>query len=286
MAETSRIRLDEEYFDIGSFGDRIDKAYQDLKGDQAIDFQLRIKEENPFSRRRRAPELKLPRATQVQAAMFRNEDDAAEMLSAGSEERWMEAGSSLYGKYDINAVLVLSGARDAEERRRPTGDRSEHDPEGTSAQEIAKTTDDDETPVSHEDRDRPISQAMLSQFMGEVVEKITAAGQLQMDKLREDLAEGLREIKRDINKVEERVDINERAIQELTEDARKVDNLLKTLATATQNLELLAEDLENRSRRANIRVKSLPEDISDQELSPTLKEIFVNLLDFRHRHAI
>ncbi|XP_069506385.1 uncharacterized protein [Ambystoma mexicanum] len=116
-----------------------------------------------------------------------------------------------------------------------------------------------ELDLNQEPQELPVTRSMLKTLLGEIVEKITEAGQKQMDALREDLAE----IKRDVNIIVERVDTNERAIQEMTDDARKVDVLLETLATATHNLELRAEDLENRSRRSNVRVKSLPEAVHD-----------------------
>ncbi|XP_069460560.1 uncharacterized protein [Ambystoma mexicanum] len=126
-----------------------------------------------------------------------------------------------------------------------------------------------------EHQDTLVMYAALTKVLGEMVNKITEASQGQMDTLREDLEEGIKEIKRDINKIEERVDTNERALQELTEDVWKTENLLETLAAATQNLELQAEELEHRSRRVNIRIKALPESVQQQDLKQTLISIFM-----------
>ncbi|XP_069463392.1 uncharacterized protein [Ambystoma mexicanum] len=81
--------------------------------------------------------------------------------------------------------------------------------------------------------------------------------QRQLSTIREELKSSLQEVRKDMVELGERVDATERGLSEMTEDVKQNGILLEQITRATHNLELHAEDLENRSRRSNIRVKGL-----------------------------
>ncbi|XP_069467854.1 uncharacterized protein [Ambystoma mexicanum] len=99
----------------------------------------------------------------------------------------------------------------------------------------------------------------------------------QFQTLKEDMKQSLQEVKIDIAKLEERTDTLEKVVQQI-EDTQKSDEMFEQLARISNNLELQCEDLENRLRRSNIRIKNLPESIKDKNLQGTVTQLFAEIL--------
>ncbi|XP_069498864.1 rho-associated protein kinase 1-like [Ambystoma mexicanum] len=97
--------------------------------------------------------------------------------------------------------------------------------------------------------------------------------------LKEDRKQSLQEVKKDIAKLEERTDTLEKAVQQMEDKNNKSEEALEHLSRLSYNLELQCEDLENRLRRSNIRIRNLPESIEDKDLPETVQQLFTEVLE-------
>ncbi|CAL1581895.1 unnamed protein product [Knipowitschia caucasica] len=110
------------------------------------------------------------------------------------------------------------------------------------------------SPVSHEDENSDPEEDKLSLILREIRE------------LREDNKEQLGEIKRDIGKINSRVDDTERRLVTAEARVQGAEDVLAEVVKQHEQLKLKVCDLEGRSRRDNVRIYGIPE---GEEGSPT-----------------
>ena len=112
------------------------------------------------------------------------------------------------------------------------------------------------------------SEAMLAKFRSIVRDEITAASR----KLSSDFVRGLKEIGHRTNQLEQRMDLATTMLDGHEEEVCRLSTELETLRDKL-------EDVENRARRDNLRVRGIPEVITDlqgtataffQELAPDI----------------
>ena len=100
----------------------------------------------------------------------------------------------------------------------------------------------------------------------------------EMTELRVDLNEKMAALRTDVDAVGTRVIEAEDRIQGLQEDKEGLKRDMKDLQHLVQINTMKLEDLENRSRRENIRVRGLREGEEGTDVKAAMKELFVSLL--------
>lgn len=86
-------------------------------------------------------------------------------------------------------------------------------------------------------------------------------------------------VKRDVSATNERVTTLASDVTSLTTDVSGLQAAHDTLADRVAQLQLLVDDLENRNRRRNIRIRDLPEATGQADLKATVTAIFNACLD-------
>ncbi|KAJ1115925.1 hypothetical protein NDU88_004145 [Pleurodeles waltl] len=81
-----------------------------------------------------------------------------------------------------------------------------------------------------------------------------------MTTLKDNLKSCIREVQKEVTEVDERVDDLERTIDAREQDQKMVWRCMVTLEEQHIELQLKQEDLENRSRRNNVRIRGMPRD--------------------------
>ena len=100
----------------------------------------------------------------------------------------------------------------------------------------------------------------------------------EIQTLREDLNERLKSLREDIDSAGTRLLDLEQRTQSMDQ---KLDTVIPRMATTQQNIDLMQlklEDLENRSRRDNIRIKHLEENVEGTDMSNYVQRLFQSLI--------
>lgn len=85
------------------------------------------------------------------------------------------------------------------------------------------------------------------------------------------------ELRGEIDQLGERTDTLENKFDKLTQYVHVLEEDNAAMRHTVSQLQLQQEDLENRERRQNLRIRGVPESISDKELRPYLLGLFVTL---------
>ncbi|VEL16763.1 unnamed protein product [Protopolystoma xenopodis] len=93
------------------------------------------------------------------------------------------------------------------------------------------------------------------------------------------LTDEMRDIRKDIVNIAVRTDTIEKAQEKLLKHNTYLHKTVKKQAQQIEELERQMEDFENRSRRVNLRVRGIPEIITQGELKQALWQIFNSILN-------
>ena len=85
------------------------------------------------------------------------------------------------------------------------------------------------------------------------------------------------ELRKEIDQLGERTDTLEIKFDELTQYVHVLEEDNAAMKNTLSQLQLQQEDLENRERRQNLRIRGIPESVTDKELRPYLLALFVTL---------
>lgn len=96
--------------------------------------------------------------------------------------------------------------------------------------------------------------------------------------IKETLSAAIADLKLDIRAVTTRVNDIEKTTAQQTAALRHINHKVNIHTTFLRDLYRHTEDLENRSRRNNLRVRGLPESVVFDRLSPAILNIFNDLL--------
>lgn len=133
---------------------------------------------------------------------------------------------------------------------------------------------------------QPPSREDMQAWFQDLQDKFMSTVQEQFTTMKNDMKQVVQDIKVDMAKLEERTDIIGKTIQSVEEETQQVSQTQKHLARLTHNLEIQCEDLENRSRRSNIRIKNLAESVLDKDLKMAVKEVFREVLEAQDTEVI
>lgn len=87
-------------------------------------------------------------------------------------------------------------------------------------------------------------------------------------------AQDIQEIKAELHALSDRVDSGEGSISSLTQRVSASERSQESQAATAVDLQLHLEDLEDRSRRNNLRLRGLPEATGAEDLEATVVAIF------------
>lgn len=92
-------------------------------------------------------------------------------------------------------------------------------------------------------------------------------------------ARDIQEIREEMQTISERVDAGESSISALTQRVKDLEQSRETQAATAVDLQLHLEDLEDRSRRNNLRLRGIPEATGAEDLEATVLAILQGVLD-------
>lgn len=92
-------------------------------------------------------------------------------------------------------------------------------------------------------------------------------------------ARDIQEIRKEMQTISERVDAGESSISALTQRVKDLEQSRETQAATAVDLQLHLEDLEDRSRRNNLRLRGIPEATGAEDLEATVLAILQGVLD-------
>ncbi|XP_069465269.1 tropomyosin-like [Ambystoma mexicanum] len=122
------------------------------------------------------------------------------------------------------------------------------------------------------------SKEHMQMWFRELQDKFMTTVQDQFNTMREDMKQAVQELQVDVAKLEERTDMLERIVQNAEEEAQQHSETQEHLVRLTHNVELQCEDLENRSRRSNIRIENMVEAGEDKDLKMAVQVVFRDIL--------
>lgn len=92
------------------------------------------------------------------------------------------------------------------------------------------------------------------------------------------LKSDLAEIKSDVKQIYARVHTLEESNEQISQHASRLEDTVKLQQRELYELKLHVDDLENRSRRNNLRIRGLTEQIEDKNIHTVIQQIFLELL--------
>lgn len=92
------------------------------------------------------------------------------------------------------------------------------------------------------------------------------------------MKEELSEIKTDMRHIASRIEAIEESTTLLTNHSEHMEKVVQSQSREIYKLKMQLDDLENRSRRNNIRIKGLPESVQDKDIHSVLTQLFNELL--------
>lgn len=98
-------------------------------------------------------------------------------------------------------------------------------------------------------------------------------------RLEESYKQEIRVLKHDIQDIGVRVDEIERRTNDLSACARDHHSAIQFLLHREEEHSMLMDDIENRNRRNNIRIRGIPESVATKDLDPTLQRLFAAILE-------
>ncbi|MEE6521214.1 hypothetical protein FKM82_019315 [Ascaphus truei] len=96
--------------------------------------------------------------------------------------------------------------------------------------------------------------------------------------VQEDTEKALQNIRAEIGALTERTEDLESKVEGISNEQAETHEEVLRCGDAVRDLQNKLEDLENRERRQNIRLKNIPEDITHEELQPYLRRLFLQLV--------
>lgn len=138
-------------------------------------------------------------------------------------------------------------------------------------------------PREHDDEDDDISLATSEEMVRHNIHHDSPLTYADMTEIAADIknsfSTAITDLKADILMLTEQMSTNERAGRRRDRAIARIDTIIDShsLHLITMNRQL--EDLDNRGRRNNIRVRGVPESITTEQIRPALTSIFNNLTD-------
>ncbi|KAE8575755.1 hypothetical protein XENTR_v10003932 [Xenopus tropicalis] len=113
----------------------------------------------------------------------------------------------------------------------------------------------------------PVTVEVLSQHLTALHERLS-------NTIADAIKTALKDIQADVINLGERTDHLENSLDELIQNHNMLEGENKALKDELALLKLHAEDLENRSRRQNLRIRGISEEIGPQNIRPFLRSLF------------
>ena len=116
----------------------------------------------------------------------------------------------------------------------------------------------------------PVTETVLDQKLQALLQNLTNNIAKEVNKL-------AHELRGEIDQLGERTDNLETKFDNMVQYVHALEDENATLKNAVTQLQIQQEDLENRERRQNLRIRGVPESISDKEIRPYLLALFIFL---------
>lgn len=121
-----------------------------------------------------------------------------------------------------------------------------------------------------EDADSPVTRGLLESLFATLTQEFHT--------MENDIKAELRELRRDIYSVGERVDDLENQTTARDEEVSQLQQKVLRLRDQQLDLQAHAEDLENRSRRNNICIRAVPQGLEEQDIEAFVMDLFRYIL--------
>ncbi|XP_069502655.1 uncharacterized protein [Ambystoma mexicanum] len=130
------------------------------------------------------------------------------------------------------------------------------------------------------------SKEDMKMWFGEFQAQFMAKTETQFESMKNEMKKAIQELGSEIKSLGERMDTLEKITQNLDEEMQQYAELQEQLLRRTHNLEIQCEDLENRSRRSNIRIKNMVESIDDRDLKTAVQQVFKEILAAKEEEEV
>lgn len=117
----------------------------------------------------------------------------------------------------------------------------------------------------------PVTEAVLTQHLATLKNTLTAT-------ITDTVAQALATLKTELMELGNRTDKIETTVDDITQSHNELLEENLAIRAELNQIKILCEDLENRNRRSNIRIRGIPETIKQPDLKAYLRNLFSTLV--------